>query len=140
MATKCRSRKKDGARCSADAQSGKDVCVFHDPERVEDGRRARRAGGINSGRAVAVLSPDTPEHPLAKPADVSTLLAASVNQLRRGELDPRIATAIGYLASVQLRSFDQGRLEERLAKIEEALGLLPMPQLGGSEPEESEPR
>jgi hypothetical protein len=31
----------------------------------------------------------------------------SINQLRRGELDSRIATAIGYLASVHLSSLEQ---------------------------------
>ena len=138
MAKRCQFRKKNGARCAADAQTGKDVCVFHDPSRVEDGRRARRAGGINSRRAAAVLPPDTPDLRLEAASDVSTLIAESINQLRRGQLDPRVANAIGYLASVQLRSLEQSRLEERIGKLEGALGLIAIPQIATLEPEASE--
>ena len=41
--------------------------------------------------------------------------------LRRGQLDPRVANAMGYLTSVLLRSLEQGPIEERLAKIEVTL-------------------
>jgi hypothetical protein len=30
MAQNCRFRKKNGKNCDADAQSGQNVCVFHD--------------------------------------------------------------------------------------------------------------
>jgi hypothetical protein len=40
-----------------------------------------------------------------------------INRLRRGQLDPRVANAMGYLASVLLKALDQ-RLEERLAHLE----------------------
>jgi hypothetical protein len=53
---------------------------------------------------------------------VSTLLADSINQLRRGQLDPRVANAMGCVATVLLRALEQGPLEERLGKIEELLG------------------
>jgi hypothetical protein len=49
-------------------------------------------------------------------------LGASINQLRRGQLDPRVGNAIGYLASVLLRALEQGPLEERLAHLETILG------------------
>ena len=74
-----------------------------------------------------MLPPETPEHPLAKSADISVLLADSINQLRRGQLGPRVANAIGYLASVQLRSFEQSGLEERMAKLEKTMGLIARP-------------
>jgi hypothetical protein len=51
-------------------------------------------------------------------------LGDSINRLRRGELDPRVANAIGYLASVLLRAQEQGPLEERMAKLEAMLGLV----------------
>jgi hypothetical protein len=64
MAKKCELWKKGGERCNADAQTGKRVCVFHDPNKASDGRRARRAGGITRSRAATVLPFDTPDHPL----------------------------------------------------------------------------
>jgi hypothetical protein len=121
VAKKCEFRKKNGERCGADAQTGKSLCVFHDPARAADGRRARKAGGIRRSRAVAALPVDTPDHPLGNTLDVSAFLAGSINQLRRGELDPRVANAVGYLTSVLLRSLEQGPLEERVARIEAAL-------------------
>ena len=69
----------------------------------------------------AVLPSDTPDHPLGNSKDVSELLAHSINQLRRGQLDPKVATCIGYLSTVLLRALEQGPAEERLAKIEATL-------------------
>lgn len=45
------------------------MCVFHDPENVENGRRARRAGGINGGRRSIVMPPSTPDHPVSTTKD-----------------------------------------------------------------------
>jgi hypothetical protein len=123
MTEKCRFRKKNGAMCSANAQPANGLCVFHDPARAADGRRARKAGGIHRSRAAAVLPVDTPDHSLASPKDVSHLLADSINQLRRGELDPRVANAVGYLSTVLLRVLEQGPLEDRMAKLESMFGL-----------------
>ena len=66
-------------------------------------------------------SPDTPHYPLGNPKEVSTVLAASINQLLRGELDPKIGTALGYLSTVLLKALEQGPLEDRLDKIEAIL-------------------
>jgi hypothetical protein len=121
MAKKCEFGKKNGEPCGADAQTGKSLCVFHDPDKASEGRRARRAGGIARSRLAAVLPSDTPDHPLGNTKDVSAFLADSINQLRRGQLDPRVANGVGYLSSVLLRALEQGPLEERLARIEAAL-------------------
>src|ERR1019366_1145961 len=121
MANKCRFRKKNGCRCGANAQPANGLCVFHDPSRAADGRRARKAGGIRRSRAAAVLSSDTPDRALGNTQEVSAFLADSINQLRRGQLDARIANGVGYLTSVLLRSLEQGPVEERLAKIEATL-------------------
>ena len=118
---KCEFRKKDGNRCGADSQAGKNLCIFHDPAKASEGHKARRAGGITRSRAAAVLPFDTPDHPLANVNDVSALLTDSINRLRRGQLEPRIANAMGSLTGVLLRAMEQGPVEERLAKIEAAL-------------------
>jgi hypothetical protein len=71
MAKKCEFGKKNGERCGADAQTGKGLCVFHDPARASEGRRARRAGGITRSRLATVLPADTPDYPLGNTTDVS---------------------------------------------------------------------
>lgn len=85
---------------------------------VEDGRRARSAGGIKRSRHATVLLPDTPDHHLGNTKEVADLLADSINRLRRGQLDPRVANAVGYLSTVLLRALEQGPLEERMAQLE----------------------
>ena len=129
MANKCRFHKKNGAKCDADAQTGRQVCVFHDPEQSATVRRARRAGGITRSRPAAVLPCSTPDIALENASDVSALITDSINQLRRGQLDPRVANGVGYLASVLLRSLEQGVMERRIAKLESSLGLIRIPLL-----------
>lgn len=121
MAKKCEFRKTNGERCGADAQTGKRLCVFHDPAKASEGRRARRAGGITRSR-MAVLPGDTPDLPLGNTAEVAALLADSINRLRRGQLDPRVANGMGYLASILLKAIENGRVEERLALLEAVCG------------------
>jgi hypothetical protein len=122
MANKCQFQKKDGTICGANAQLGNDLCVFHDPLRKSDGDRARRAGGLARSKP-AVLAMDVPDAPLGTFKDVSNLLAESLSQVRHGQLDPRIANAVGYLSGILLKALEQGAVEERLLKIEAALGL-----------------
>jgi hypothetical protein len=121
MASKCQFRKKDGGKCTANAQSN-GLCVFHDPLRAAEGQRARRAGGLNRNRIAAVLPVDTPDQTLESTADVARFLGDSINQLRRGQLDPRVANAVSYMASVLLRALEQGPMEQRLANLEAILG------------------
>jgi hypothetical protein len=106
MKQKCEFRKKNGQRCGADAQSEKTLCVFHDPAKAAADRRARQLGGINRSRTAAALPSETAGHPLNNVHDVSLLLGQSINQVRRGQLAPRVATA-GYLAGILLSALQQ---------------------------------
>jgi hypothetical protein len=51
-------------------------------------------------------------------AGVVALLADSINRVRKAGLDPKIANAIGYLASVLLRALSESELERRIAELE----------------------
>ena len=121
MPMKCQFRKKDHSRCRANAQPENGLCVFHDPAKAADGQRARRAGGVRRSRPAVVLPADTPDLPMGNVNDVAALLTDSINRLRKGQLDPRVANATGYLTSVLLRALEQGPVEERLARIESTL-------------------
>ena len=119
---KCRFRKKNGKSCSADAQIGRDLCVFHDPAKAADGHRARRAGGINRTHSTIRLPPQTPDIPLRTTSDVSRLLAESINRVRRGQLDVRAANTVGFLAGILLKALEQSRLEDGLNHLEAIMG------------------
>ena len=112
----CNEVKSDGSRCGAYPISGSDYCFAHDPARAAERQAARQSGG-RVGKT-KVLSPETPDAPLLSMADVVALLGLTINQVRRGELDPRVANAVGYLAATLLRALEQGDIEKRLAELE----------------------
>jgi hypothetical protein len=128
MANQCNCTKANGERCGGAAQTGKEICIFHDPAHAEQVRQARRAGGITRTRTAAVLPATTPDAPLLTQADILTVVGQTLNQVRRGELNTRAANTIGYLSSVALRVIDSTPIEERLARIEAKLGLGSSPQ------------
>jgi hypothetical protein len=57
--------------------------------------------------------------------DVTALLGMTINQVRRGEIDPRISNAVGYLAGTLLKALELGNLEQRLSALEAALKRRP---------------
>ena len=112
----CKGTKADGTRCRTNAMTGSEYCFFHDPAKAEEQEAARQAGGrVGKTR---VLPPDTPDAPLSSMADVVALLGQTINQLRRGEIDPRVANAVGYLSGTLLKALQQGDIEQRLADLE----------------------
>ena len=101
------------------------LCYFHDPTKESQREDASRSGG--QARAARVL-PDAPMMRLASSSDVAVLLGKTINQVRRGQLDPRRANAVGYLASILLRALEQGRVEDTLFAILAALRKQPRPR------------
>jgi hypothetical protein len=63
---------------------------------------------------------------LASAADVTGLLAETINQVRRGEIEPRICNAIGYLASILLQAKEKDDTEQRLARLESIVSRQPV--------------
>jgi hypothetical protein len=57
-------------------------------------------------------------------ADVVTLLSETISQVRRGEIDPKIANATGYLSSVLLRALEGGELAREIEAQAEAMKAL----------------
>jgi hypothetical protein len=53
--------------------------------------------------------------------DVRRLLSSTINELRQGKIDPGRAGKIIYAANVLIGVLEQCSLEERLARIEEAV-------------------
>lgn len=115
----CQAVTLKGSKCRSYAQSRSKYCYFHNPKLAANRKAAQSRGGRN-GRAKH-LPPETPAVNLKTAEDVRTLISETVSELRRGELDPKISTAIGYLATIALKSIEQGCLEERVRRIEETL-------------------
>jgi hypothetical protein len=54
-------------------------------------------------------------------ADADALLGRIINLVLRGQLDPKIANAIGYLLGLKMKAADLGKLERRLTALEATL-------------------
>jgi hypothetical protein len=100
---KCQNVKRDGQQCQANPMANSNFCFFHDPSKAKARAAARRAGGIQRSRRVAVLPPDTPDRPARNCVDLVELLSDMINKTLRGELDPKISYAVGYLVSIQAK-------------------------------------
>jgi hypothetical protein len=121
---KCEHKKSNGERCRAKALTNDRFCFFHSPTKNQERRQARQAGGVSRSQKRAVLPPDTETRRLQNPTDVCDLLGDTINQVRCGLMDSRIATTVGYLAGTLLRGMEHGHLDDRLTRIEAKLGIL----------------
>jgi hypothetical protein len=97
---------------------------MHSPDRAAERQEGRRKGGRAATRP-ATLGEGAPEAPFGTVADILALLGQTVNQVRRGELDPKVGNCVGYLASVGLRAVDEGALAREVEELRrEVEGLL----------------
>jgi hypothetical protein len=96
------------------------LCYFHaNPDKaVELGQRGGKAKSPPNGHDAAIYVP----RPLKTADDVTRLLADTINDLRSGAIDSRIANTVAYLAAGMLKALQQGGLESRLRALEAVEG------------------
>jgi hypothetical protein len=112
----CAATKRDRTACRAAALPGSRFCFFHSPKHAAARRKAQSLGG--RGNRMVTLPADAPDVQVEDGADVVKLLGQTINQVRRGEIDPRVANAVGYLANILLAATGQQELESRIAELE----------------------
>lgn len=110
----CEHKKRDGKQCEARALTGQNRCSMH----AHPGRAAEL--GSKGGRRRSVFSAcNLKEFAAPKTAaDLRELLAESIIEIRTGNLDPRIANALGYLGASFLRAIEVSDIEKRLDELE----------------------
>ena len=119
MKRHCRHKRSDGEKCRANATARSGFCFFHDPDRAADRLEAQRAGGLRN--KASSLSANTPDRDLKNAGDVIALLGTTINQVRRGQVDPRVANSVGYLSGILLKALEVGALERRVSDLEVAI-------------------
>lgn len=90
----CTATKRDGTGSQAAALPGSQFCFFHHPAKAAARRKAQSAGGREN--RMRTLPADAPDVKAEDGARVVKHLAETINQVRRGEIDPRVANAVGY--------------------------------------------
>ncbi len=110
----CKALRKDGRPCKAPPTAG-GLCYFHaNPDQV---RLLGRIGGRKNRRGTVEAELRAP----LEPAEVREILAQAILDVRANALAPRAVTAIANAASVLLRTIHVVDLEERVAKLEQAV-------------------
>jgi hypothetical protein len=124
----CKATTNAGTRCRAVAVKN-GLCALHsDPKlAAEMGRKSGRARRSRD-------SGEQPQPELAPPRsaqEVRTALGQFIADVRARRLDPKVASTLGYLANVLLKSIEVSDVEERLAALESVLGAgMPKHQRG----------
>jgi len=114
----CEATTKAGQRCRAVALTS-GLCALHaDPSLAA--KMGRKSGQARRSKAAeyqeAELAPPRTAH------DVRTALGLFMSDARAGRLDPKVASTLGYLANVLLKSMEVADLEERLTILESVVG------------------
>jgi hypothetical protein len=117
----CKGEKPGGTRCSAVALPGSDFCFFHDPSQSIKRREAQAQGGRQN--RVKTLGDDAPDVKLRNGQDLAQLLSQTINQVRKGLIDPRIANSVGYLSNILAKVVEQREIERRIERVEELLKI-----------------
>jgi hypothetical protein len=114
MAKGCSFTKPDGQPCQAVPLKTRPWCVWHDPEREEERTAAARAGGKKRGAQIRLEHgklpfkvPEPGTLVMEKPGDVARVLSETFAGVRRGEIDPRIGSSLGYLGTAILKAMQQ---------------------------------
>jgi len=125
----CQAKKPDGADCRTAALPSTSFCFFHDPDQADKRRASQSFGG--SQNRMKTLDAAAPDVKVENCRDVVALISDTINQVRKGQLDPRIANAVGYLSAVLIKAAEQGDMEKRIAEIESLVkGRSQAPDLG----------
>src|ERR1035437_10232013 len=114
MSKRCSAKNRNGKRCGAWAVTGATQCALH-----SDPARTAEMGSKHGGRVTFRSRSDAhglPHKPLRSVGEVSELLEETINRVRQGPFDLRVANAIGFLAGTLLKALESGRIEDRLAQ------------------------
>jgi hypothetical protein len=120
----CQATTKGGNPCKGKALPGSPFCMFHDPAKDEARRVGRKRGGRTRGEQVkgkpAAVSGDTEDVALESIQDVIALLAATINAVRRGKMEPKVGNCLGVLAGQLIKALNED-LAGELAAVRQLL-------------------
>jgi hypothetical protein len=113
----CKFIKSGGKQCQGYALQGDQHCFWHSENVAEEEKRMARALGGKTHK----IKVDTPLDPLKikDKKDVVVMLEDTINRVRSGEMELKIANCLGYLSGHILKALEQSDLEKRLEELEE---------------------
>jgi hypothetical protein len=115
----CCATKPDQSNCRAPTLPGSEFCFFHDPSKAEERREAQAQGGRQN--RMKTLEASAQDVMVEGFSDARALLVQTINQVRKGEIDPRVANSVGFLTNILIKAVEQDKLETRIEQLEALL-------------------
>ena len=116
LSIKCQFIKQDGNKCQADVMKDSNYCYLHNPDISDEEKRQNQARG-GKGNLIKINNP-LPPVIINNPHDVVNFLTETINLVRSGELDIRIANALAYLAGHLIKALEISEVDKRVSTIE----------------------
>ena len=116
MTRKCKHIKTDGTPCGAYQMTGSEYCYLHNPDIADEEKRLAQVKGGTS-KFLTVAEP-LPLMKLETPQDAITLIADTINKVRAGKLDVRVANCIGVLSGHLIKAFETAQLKDKVEMID----------------------
>jgi hypothetical protein len=115
----CSATKKDQSNCQVPVIPGSEFCYFHDPSNAEKRREAQAQGGRQN--RMKTLESTAPDVKVEDCGDAIALISETINHVRKGKIDPRVANSVGFLANILLKAMERDKLETRIEQLEALL-------------------
>lgn len=115
----CKASTVAGSPCRARPMQGSDYCYLHDPAVSEDEKRDARSRGGKENQ-ITVISPQPPLK-LKSAKDAIVLLEETINGVRSGKLDVKIANCLGFLTDKLLKAYEVAELSDKVEVMERFL-------------------
>ncbi|KKQ35288.1 MAG: hypothetical protein US50_C0019G0010 [Candidatus Nomurabacteria bacterium GW2011_GWB1_37_5] len=115
--SQCQFIKQNNEKCEANAMTDKGYCFTHNPETKGAKQLAVIKGGKSPKKNYNPLSPIE----ISDSRSVVNLLATTINEVRQGKADLRVANCIGYLAGHLIKALEVSELEGRLETVEKVI-------------------
>lgn len=108
---KCKYIKPDGNNCDAFALKSELFCFRHSPNKKEEQLISSRKGGAKSKKIA--LATDTVS--IKSLDEAISLLEQTINEVRTGKIDVKIANCVGYLSAQLIKTIEavKGPTEEQ---------------------------
>ena len=92
---------------------------MHSPNVSQEEKREAQARG---GKANKIVIKNTlPAIQVSKPDDVVSLLVETINQVRAGEMDIKVANCIGVLSGHLIKSLELAKYADKIETVERIL-------------------
>jgi len=117
---KCKYTKDNGKQCGAYAMKGSKFCYLHNPAISKKQKKLDQTRGGANRRALTIAEP-LPPMTLETPKDVVLLLVDTINRVRAGELDVKVANCLGVLTGHLIKALEVEKINDKLEAFEQLL-------------------